>query len=87
MALGADRRDVLRLVLRETLRLVLLGVALGIPAALRQAGWSPVNSLESASPTRKLLFWRRWCCWPSPPQLATCREAGGERGSIGSAQV
>ncbi len=34
MALGADRRDVLWLVLRDALRLVLLGVALGLPAAL-----------------------------------------------------
>lgn len=37
MALGADRRDVLWLVLRDALRLVLLGVALGIPAALAAA--------------------------------------------------
>jgi ABC-type antimicrobial peptide transport system permease subunit len=34
IALGADRHDVLWLVLRDALRLVLLGVALGIPAAL-----------------------------------------------------
>ncbi|HEV2668205.1 MAG TPA: FtsX-like permease family protein, partial [Blastocatellia bacterium] len=34
MALGTDRRDVLRLVLRDALRLVLFGIAIGIPAAL-----------------------------------------------------
>ena len=34
MALGAGRRDVRRLVLRDTARLVVLGVAMGTPAAL-----------------------------------------------------
>jgi predicted permease len=34
IALGAERRDILRLVMRETLVIVALGVAIGIPAAL-----------------------------------------------------
>jgi predicted permease len=37
MALGAERRDVLWLVLRGALRLTLIGAALGIPAALAAA--------------------------------------------------
>jgi predicted permease len=34
MALGAQRRDILRMIMRETLVIVVLGVAIGIPAAL-----------------------------------------------------
>jgi ABC-type antimicrobial peptide transport system permease subunit len=34
MALGADRRDIRRLVLRDTLTLVVIGVLIGIPVAL-----------------------------------------------------
>jgi ABC-type antimicrobial peptide transport system permease subunit len=42
MALGAERRDVLWLILREVLVLVLIGVAMGIPAAL--AGTQLISS-------------------------------------------
>ncbi len=34
MALGADRRDVSRMVVRQGLRMTFAGVALGIPAAV-----------------------------------------------------
>ena len=37
MALGAEQGDMLRMVLLETLRLVLIGVAIGIPCALGAA--------------------------------------------------
>jgi ABC-type antimicrobial peptide transport system permease subunit len=39
MALGAERADVLRLVMRETLWLAIAGVALGIPATLIASRW------------------------------------------------
>ena len=39
MALGAQRSDVLRLVMHQTLWLALAGVALGIPAALVMTRW------------------------------------------------
>jgi ABC-type antimicrobial peptide transport system permease subunit len=52
MALGADRRDVLWLVLRDALRLVLIGAALGVPAALMAARLiaSQLFGVSSADP-------------------------------------
>jgi predicted permease len=52
IALGADRRDVIRLVLRDAIRLVLLGVALGIPAALAASRlvYSQLFGISAADP-------------------------------------
>jgi predicted permease len=52
MALGADRRDVLWLVLGAALRLVLIGAALGVPAALAAARLvaSQLFGISSADP-------------------------------------
>jgi predicted permease len=53
MALGADSRDVLWLVLRDALRLVLIGAALGVPAALMAARLvaSQLFGVSSADPS------------------------------------
>jgi predicted permease len=53
LALGARRRDVLRMVLRESLALVLIGAAIGIPAALA-GGWLISSLLFGISPTDPL---------------------------------
>jgi predicted permease len=45
MALGAERRSVVRLVMREALRLIGFGVAIGTPAAL-MAGWVSASRLS-----------------------------------------
>jgi predicted permease len=52
MALGADRRDVLWLMLQDALRLVLIGAALGVPAALAAARLiaSQLFGISSADP-------------------------------------
>jgi predicted permease len=53
LALGAQRRDVLRMVLRESLAMVLIGAAVGIPVAL--AGGRMISSLLfGVSPTDPL---------------------------------
>lgn len=46
MALGAERRDILWLVLRETFSLVLIGFAMGLPAALIATRWVSVQLFE-----------------------------------------
>ena len=52
MALGAERRDILRLVMVEILAIVALGVAIGIPAALAAARCirSMLYGLKAADP-------------------------------------
>jgi ABC-type antimicrobial peptide transport system permease subunit len=37
MALGAERRDIIWMILRESLLLVVIGMAIGVPAALGAA--------------------------------------------------
>ena len=54
MALGADRRQVIRMVLRETLLLVVVGIAIGLPSALavtRLVAAMLVNVSASDPPT------------------------------------
>jgi ABC-type antimicrobial peptide transport system permease subunit len=54
MALGAQRRDVLLLILCETMTLVLIGLAIGVPAALiaaRLAGHLISGLLFGLTPT------------------------------------
>jgi ABC-type antimicrobial peptide transport system permease subunit len=52
MALGAQRGDVIRMVLREAMMLVLIGLAVGIPLALAssRALHSLLFGLNSADP-------------------------------------
>jgi predicted permease len=63
MAIGAERRDVLRMVMGEVGRLVVLGLAIGIPAAVAADRWAqsllfglkPTDPLTLASATALLL--------------------------------
>ena len=57
MALGAGRREVQRLFLRDTLELVLVGVAIGLPAALAGARLLSNQLYETA----RAIHWQsRW---------------------------
>ena len=54
IALGSDARDILRLVLREAVRLVLVGLAVGMAGAVRAAQRHRVAALrQSARSTRE----------------------------------
>ena len=73
MALGAQRHDVLWMILRDVLRLVALGFAIGIPAAIGATRLvaSQVYGLSAAAGRlRSPLRWQssRWLPWP----LAGC---------------
>jgi ABC-type antimicrobial peptide transport system permease subunit len=52
MALGAQRRDVLWLIIRETLLLLAVGAAVGVPTALAGARFikSQLFALDSSDP-------------------------------------
>jgi putative ABC transport system permease protein len=71
VALGAERRDVLRLVLRQGLTLALLGVALGVAASLALTrlmktllfGVSATDPLTFAGAALFLLFVAALACW------------------------
>jgi ABC-type antimicrobial peptide transport system permease subunit len=55
MALGAQRRDVLKLILAQGVRLTLLGVAIGLGAALALTRWMETLLFE-VRPTDPLTF-------------------------------
>jgi predicted permease len=76
MALGAARSSIFRLVLRQAMRLVAAGVAIGWLLLLRVRGCSTASSLASAPPIR-LPFVRPWlfsrhsgCSPPGSPHAA-----------------
>jgi ABC-type antimicrobial peptide transport system permease subunit len=52
MALGAERRSILWMVLRETMLLVLVGMAIGVPGSLGFAGLvsTQLYGIDSADP-------------------------------------
>jgi ABC-type antimicrobial peptide transport system permease subunit len=55
MALGAARRSVVRMVVSDTLRLVLLGITLGLPLAYAGARWA-ASELHGVPPHDLVVF-------------------------------
>jgi putative ABC transport system permease protein len=78
MALGAERLDVLRLVLAQGMKLALLGVAIGLIAALGLTGWmksllfgvSATDPLTFVAIAMLLVFVALLACW-IPARRAT----------------
>ena len=79
MALGAERRSVLWMVMREALTLVVAGLLIGVPLAFlaARAVASLLYNVFPGDPWRISLAWR--CCWSSPRSprfsLPTARRA------------
>ena len=55
MALGADRRSVVRMIVSDTLRLALLGITLGVPLAYAGARWA-ASELHGVPPHDLVVF-------------------------------
>ena len=83
LALGASRGDVSWLVLRETLAVIALGVAIGVPAAPRRHVSSRACSLVWPRPIRSRSLWLSSCSRSSPPSPAISPRAA-PRASIRS---
>ena len=76
MALGAGARDVQRLILRQTLRPVAVGMSIGVAAAAATGGCSNPSCSGSAPTIPSLSSARRCSCWPSRRRRRSCPFAG-----------
>ncbi len=75
MAMGAARRDVLRLMLVQHLRPALIGLAIGLAGAIALSR-SLQSLLFGVGATDPATFaWLRWCCCSSPRAPAGFRRA------------
>ncbi len=64
-AVGARRSGLVSMVVREGVRLTVLGLFLGIGMALLAGDGSPLSCLRSLPPTRRCSPWWPCSCWPS----------------------